>query len=86
MIDDKEVAYRVRLLKRMKKGTGVGTEERRDINRQIKEQKDKVCSTSETKEKLIADILKIRPSNPRKNLLKFTEAELQIHLNKITKR
>lgn len=87
MTDAKEIKRHIRRLKKYKKDTRVGTEARRQINKQIRELKDKLerkktCDSPE-KQDLIDKINAVRLHV--NDLQKFSIAELQFHYDKITK-
>lgn len=91
-MNEREIKQRIRALKKLKKVCGVGSKERKDLNRQIKDLKETltelVTPTTPEKEKLITEILK-RDKLLGKldiNLNKFTLIELQKHLDLITKK
>ena len=95
---EKEIKQRIRALKKLKKVCGVGSKQRKDLNKQIKDLKETltglVIPATPEKEKLIAEILRIeteRKSIPTFKQLgidlnKYTIAELEKHLDLITKK
>jgi hypothetical protein len=89
---EKEIKQRIRALKKLKKVCGVGSKQRKDLNKQIKDLKETltglITPATPEKEKLITEILK-RDKLLGKldiNLNKFTLIELQKHLDLITKK
>ena len=86
-MNDKDLKYRIRLLRKIKKATDIGTAERRSINKKIRELKSKVNSNyNNCNKELINKIYKLRPEYKSLgiDLRKFTEKQLKIHLDKLT--
>lgn len=93
----KELKRTLRELNKLKKQTKVGTEERRDIVKNIRELKTKLNETTEgtnkqntdsEKETIIKEILELNPKlydikTSDWCLEKFTKEQLQKHLNKL---
>jgi hypothetical protein len=87
----KEIKKHIRALKKLKKVCGVGSPERNDFNKQIKDLKNKLIDHTipePEKDKLIAEILKVDILLGKLDidLKKFTVKELQKHLDLITKK
>jgi hypothetical protein len=87
----KEIKKYIRALKKLKKVCGVGSPERKDFNKQIKDLKNKLIDQTKPepeKEELIAEILKVDILLGKLDidLKKFTIKELQKHLDLITKK
>jgi len=93
--NEKEIKKEIRKLRKLKLQCRAGSKERIELHRQIKElKKHKVTLdiVEPGKEKVIAEILKVeveKKLSPRFgdigiDLHKYTEAELEIHLKRIT--
>lgn len=88
-MNKRDIRYRIKLLKRIKKTTPIKTQARRDINKQIRELKKKLKGTSEPiskeKKELIAEILKRKPEykDIRLDLEGYTLEQLTKHLARI---
>jgi hypothetical protein len=85
MKDPKEIKAEIRRLRKLKLQCRPGTAERLDLGRKIKDLKKQlteITAVEPGKEKLIADILVLEPGFPQDlvNLNKFTEKELQKHI------
>jgi len=81
IIDIKDIKKQIRALRKIKKDLKTKTEARRDINRRIRELKDKLTAynTIDSEKQAIIDILlKIRPHAV--DLKCFTMQELKHHL------
>ena len=89
---EKEIKQRIRALKKLKKVCGVGSKQRKDLNKKIRDLKEELAGLitpgTPEKEKLIAEILKrdILLGKLDINLNKFSVTELQKHLDLITKK
>jgi CHAD domain-containing protein len=87
MTNSREIKAKIRLLRKIKRDTRPKSEERHDLNRQIRELRKKlepICDLTNNKKDLIAQILKLRPQY--KNYLDLTiysEKQLKFHLDKI---
>jgi len=83
----KEIKRKLRMLRKFKKDTRVGTEDRRNINRQIRKlQKEfnNIYNCKDPEKKALID--KINKIYPHANdLRKFTIEQLQFHYDKIKK-
>jgi hypothetical protein len=95
MIEPREVKREIRRLRKLKLACRPGTAERLDLEHKIKDLKRQIAEVSisePSKEKLIAGILKAEAEQkltPRFadigiDLHKYTEAELELHLKRIT--
>lgn len=84
--DIREVKRQLRTLRKLKIDTAKGSEDRHDICRKIRELKKQlkpiIQEATPEKQKLIDDILKIRPEYNRldMDLYKYTVEQLQKHL------
>ena len=81
---DKELKYKIRYLTKLKKGLKVGSQTRRNLNRQIRELKRELegiyKDMSPEKKDLIEKIYKARPRYKKiMDLRKFTVKQLQYH-------
>jgi len=89
---NKELKYKIRELKKLKKGLKVGTQIRRDINKQIRELKKQyeqsLDNVEPEKRKLIDKIYEAKPHYRKiMDLRKFTTEQLKHHYEtKIEKR
>jgi len=83
---DKEIKKTIRALRKLKRQTQVGSPDRRDINRKIRELKTQIniVKTPE-KDTLVKEISELEPQHAKLgiNLYKFTVEELAFHLKKI---
>lgn len=81
---NKEIKRKIRELNKLKRQCPVGTEERRDILRKIREVKKQLTpiQTDAEKEELINKICKLDAwyNKRRNNLYKFTNEQLKKHL------
>ena len=89
---EKEIKKQIRALRKLKKVCGIHSKERNDFNKKIRDLKEELAGLvipgTPEKDKLIAEILK-RDKLLGKldiNLNKFSVAELQKHLDLITKK
>lgn len=87
-MDNKEIKKEIRRLRKLKLQCRPGTEERLNLEHNIKDLKKQIIKLNTVeprKEKLIAEILRLEPGFPKDlvNLNKFTEAELQNHINRV---
>lgn len=92
-IDEKELKRQIRALKKIKKGSRVGTVTRRDINGRIRHLQEKLENLYDEitpeKQELMKKIYKAKPhfEKLKIDLRKFTVKELQYHYDtKILKR
>jgi predicted transcriptional regulator len=94
MNDPKEIKAEIRRLRKLKLQCRPGTTERLDLEHKIKDlkkQKAEITTVEPGKEKLIAEILRLEAEQSIKptfeilgiNLNKFTEKELQKHINRL---
>lgn len=88
MTNEKEIRKKIFYLRKLKRQTKTGMEERREINEKIRELKKQISYEQPDQEKtnLIEQIYIIRPEYHELgiNLLKFTTEELKKHLEKIS--
>lgn len=86
MIDNREIKRQIRLLRKLKKDMHKGTQDRRDINKKIRELKTKMeathTKTTAEKQSLIDQVLVIRPEYKELgiDLYKYTEEQLLKHI------
>lgn len=90
-MDIKEIKTEIRRLKKLKLQCRPGTVERLDLEHKIKDlkkQKAEITTIEPGKEKLIAEILVLEPDFPKDlvNLNKFSEVELQKHIDIIKRK
>ena len=88
MEDKKEIRKQLRLLRKLKKDTPLRSQARRDINKTIRELKEKIIpiciEVTEQKQKLIDTILQYQPElDKRIDLGTFTEEQLQLHIENL---
>lgn len=88
MINSREIKAQIRLLRKIKRDTRPKSEERHDLNRQIRELRKKlvpICDLTNNKKDLIAQILKIRPeyTDLKIDLQGYSEEQLMKHLKTI---
>ena len=91
MIEPKEIKAEIRRLRKLKLQCRPGTTERLDLEHKIKDLKkqlSEITAVEPGKEKLIAEILVLEPGFPQDlvNLNKFTEKELQKHIECIKRK
>ena len=91
MKDPKEIKAEIRRLRKVKLQCKAGTKERLDLEHKIKDLKkqlSEITAVEPGKEKLIAEILVLEPGFPQDlvNLNKFTEKELQKHIECIKRK
>jgi predicted transcriptional regulator len=91
MLEPKEIKAEIRRLRKIKLQCKAGSVERLDLGRKIKDLKKQLAEITAIepgKEKLIAEILTLEPSFPQDlvNLNKFTEQELQKHIECIKRK
>jgi hypothetical protein len=89
--DKKEIKKEIRSLKKLKLQCRPGTAERLDLEHKIKDLKGQILKVDEVepgKDKLIKRIKELDPLFEKLeiNLNKFSEVELQIHLDKLESR
>ena len=81
---NKEIKRLIRDLNKLKRKMRVGTQDRRDINKQIKElKKSNIIETDAEKEQLIKEICKFDSwyATHKENLYKFTKVQLTFYIN-----
>jgi len=92
MTAEKELKKQIRALRKLKRDTQIGTPERRQINRQIRElkaQKDSCVedlTSDETKQKLVNKITEYYKRNGKPIVVDFrvyNVNQLEVHLNKL---
>lgn len=86
MLEPKEIKREIRRFRKLKLKCRPGTEERLDLEHKIKDLKKQLADINKVepaKAKLINEILRLEPDFPKDlvNLNKFTEAELQKHID-----
>jgi hypothetical protein len=91
MIEPKEIKAEIRRLRKVKLQCKAGTKERLELGRKIKDLKKQlteITAVEPGKEKLITEILVLEPGFPQDlvNLNKFTEKELQKHIECIKRK
>jgi hypothetical protein len=91
MTDIKETKRQIRFLRKLKKDMHKGTQDRRDINKKIRDLKKQLIPITEpqteTKQKLIDSIIALKPYYIGTiDLRQYTEAQLQKHLDNIRRK
>ena len=88
-MNKQDIKYKIKLLKQMKKNTALKTQARRDLNKQIRDLKNKLKEgiepLTDEKQALIDKILNLRPEYKTMNfdLSVYTMEQLKKHYNKV---
>lgn len=90
-MDSKEIKKTIKQLKKLKKDCPVKTQHRRDINKKLREFKDRLANIyqiDDEKQKLIDEIYRLKPYLKQIrgiDLCKFTKEELKKHIERVKK-